>query len=74
MKSVAQKEFDKNYITSTEIAEEVGVSRPSVLNARRRGVLPDPISVGDDRIYIWDRQRARPHIDNWKMQREATAQ
>jgi predicted DNA-binding transcriptional regulator AlpA len=74
MKNIAQKTFEECYITSTEIAEEVGVSRPSVLNARRRGTLPNAISVGDDRIYIWDRQQVRPYIDNWKAQREVVHQ
>lgn len=74
MKNLAQDDFNTYYITSTEIAKVVGVSRPGVLKARRRGTLPDAISVGGDRIYIWDRQKVQPFINKWKQQRELIEQ
>lgn len=72
MPNAAQINFDKLYITSAEIASEVGVTRPAVLYARQRGTLPDAISVGEERIYIWVRETVRPYIDAWKREREQT--
>lgn len=63
----AQQRFSEQYITASEIAREVRVSRPSVMRARERNLLPDAVCVGDGNIYIWERSAVRPHIDAWKL-------
>lgn len=67
----AQDEFDETYITSTEICAELGVTRSTVLMGKKRGMLPDPISVNRPQqgahIVIWKRQAVRPYIDAWKI-------
>lgn len=66
--SRSQLDFDQKYITATEIAKLLGVSRTAVHHARRKGILPNPILIGSDMLYIWEREFIRPHIDVWKIQ------
>lgn len=66
MSNDLQTVFNKTYITAGEIATEVGVSRPSVHHARQRGMLPDPIMVGDNLVFVWVRDAVAPHIQKWK--------
>lgn len=63
----AQQRFDIKYITSTEIASELQVSRTALVNARHRGLLPAPIAVNGTNIYIWERSEVRPFVDAWKL-------
>jgi hypothetical protein len=63
----AQQRFDRLYIASSEICRELGVTRTTVLAARRRGLLPEPIAVNGCTLYIWERHVARPFIDAWKV-------
>lgn len=65
--TTAQERFDQLYITSTEIADELGIPRPTVLYARRRGMLPDCVAINDKQIYIWEREKVRPYLDAWKL-------
>jgi len=65
--SVSQKEFDSYYITATEIAREIGLTRVAVHYGRQRGILPNPIGVGDGLVYIWKRSEIKPYIDAWKF-------
>jgi hypothetical protein len=71
----AQEEFDAKYITSTEICRELNVTRASVVNARNRGVLPEPVRInrpnGDPHIMIWLREEAEPLIAVWRAELEA---
>lgn len=62
----SQLTFDETYISASEIEARCGVSRTAVLYARRRGVLPNAISVGDCRIYIWVRKEVEPHLKIWQ--------
>lgn len=63
----AQQRFDTLYISSLEIAERMRVSRPAVLHARRRGLLPDPVCVNDGQIYIWERAIVEPYMNAWEV-------
>lgn len=67
----AQQRFDRLYITSGEICETYGVSRTSVVNARRRGLLPDPIFTNDGHLAIWERERVTPFLKAWKVNLDA---
>lgn len=61
--SSQQRRFDETYVTAHEIAKTLNVSRTTVHHARKRGALPDPILVGPDLIYIWERVATQPYID-----------
>lgn len=63
----AQDRFDRLYITSGEICRSLNVSRPTVLQARRRKLLPDPIRVCGDAIYVWEREHVQPYLDAWRV-------
>lgn len=63
----AQEKFDSTYISSSEICRELGVSRAAIVNARRRGLLPDPVVVNDIQLYLWERETVRPYLDSWHL-------
>lgn len=67
----AQKRFDRTYISSTELQKILAVSRATILYARRRGDLPDPIVVNDGLINMWERDAIQPYIDKWKASLES---
>lgn len=63
----AQKEFDDVYVTSTEIAKELQVSRVAICQAVGRGFLPEPIKVNDGQITLFNRVKVKPYVDAWKF-------
>ncbi len=63
----AQERFDELYISSSEIARELGIARTTLMQARKRGLLPDPIIVNDGQVYLYEREKVRPNIDAWKI-------
>lgn len=63
----AQQRFDRLYISSSEICRALGVTRTTVLSARRRRLLPEPIAVNGSTLYIWERHTAQPYIDAWRL-------
>lgn len=65
--NAAQVRFDDMYISSTQIMTELGVSRPAVLHARRRGLLPEPIVVNQTQIYLWERATVAPYLEAWRI-------
>jgi predicted DNA-binding transcriptional regulator AlpA len=71
----AQIRFDKAYITSGEICDRLGLCRTSVLQAKKRGTLPDSVMVGGTML-IWERAKVEPYLDAWSLilrTRRATA-
>lgn len=64
---LAQLMFNKTYISGAEIVKEVGVTRPALLYARRRGLLPDPIVVSPS-VHLWIRADVKPSIEQWKAE------
>lgn len=66
-----QEEFDAKYITSTEICTTLEVTRASVVNARERGDLPEPLRInrpsGDCHIMFWLREEASPYVERWRV-------
>lgn len=67
----AQERFDELYITSSEICKELDVSRNVMVDARRRGALPEPISINGRHIYIWERKTIAPYLERWRAARKA---
>lgn len=63
----AQEKFDNTYISSSEICRELGVTRATIVNARRRGLLPDPVIVNDIQLYLWERKTVQPYLDAWSL-------
>lgn len=62
----AQERFDELYITSSEIGKVLNVSRPTIMSARKRGLLPDPIIVANQ-IFIWERESVKENIEAWRL-------
>lgn len=66
-----QEEFDKLYITSSEIRDSLGVSRTGMFHAIERGDLPDPIVIqrqdGAAYLFLWKRAEAEPLIERWRQ-------
>lgn len=67
----AQEEFDKTYITSSEICRELGIHRATIVQGRKRGRLPEPITLNGDQLMIWKREVVRPYLDDWKASLQA---
>jgi hypothetical protein len=63
----AQKEFDRVYITSSEICRILQISRASLVLARRRGTMPQPILVNDSQIHIWRRNDIQGILNSWQL-------
>lgn len=63
----AQARFDKTYISSVEILEELHVSRAAVCQARKRGLLPDAVVSHGGSMVLWERDKLRPNLDAWKL-------
>lgn len=63
----AQEEFDRTYITSSEICKELNITRATIVQGRKRGLLPDPVVINGAQIHIWPRSVVRPHLDAWKI-------
>lgn len=66
----AQKEFEELYITSSEIARTLGVTRAAIIQARQKGQLPDPIMV-EGHLTIWKRWFIVPYVEAWQKKRRA---
>lgn len=63
----AQEKFDRLYISSVEILNELKISRAAVCQARRRGMLPDAITSHGGSMVLWERDTIRPYLDAWKL-------
>jgi len=62
----AQTDFDRKYITTTEICKRLNVSRSTVHIARATGKLPHPIDV-QGQLFIWERVTVEPYLAAWKI-------
>ena len=73
----AQLEFDKKYISSTEVCQQLKVHRTTVLLATRTGRLPDPIVLrrpnGEPQIMLWERDTLAPVLVDWAKARAERA-
>lgn len=69
----AQDEFDKKYISSTEVCQTLGIHRTTVLHATRSGKLPDPVVLrrpnGQPQILLWCRETITPILTDWSNAR-----
>lgn len=67
----AQERFDAAYITSSEIAKRLNVTRPAIHFRRKANLLPDPISVYGQQLLIWERVEIEPWLVKWEAQLNA---
>lgn len=63
--NLTQEEFDRTYITTTEICRRLELSRSTVHVARATGKLPNPVDV-QGQLYIWKRADVEPYLQAWK--------
>lgn len=68
---LAQERFDRMYITSTEIAQRLNVTRPAIHFRRKAGLLPNAITVHGNQLSIWERDEIEPFIRQWEDQIQA---
>lgn len=66
----AQEEFDRDYITSSEICRLAGVSRLNVMQDKRRGNLPNPIEINGGQITVWKRVDVQVYLARHTVGRE----
>lgn len=66
IQTTAQSEFDQTYITGFEICQELNIPRSTLLRARERGKLPEPIMVPGVKAFIWERSKIASALDQWK--------
>lgn len=62
-----QQRFARLYISSSEICAKMNIARSSLLLARRRGLLPDPIAIPGCTMFVWERATVQPYLDAWKL-------
>lgn len=62
----SQEEFNRKYITASEIKDILGVTRTAIVLARKRGTLPPAIMVDNNVISMWERDFIMPYIEEWK--------
>lgn len=73
----AQEEFDKKYMSTTEVCLQLKVHRTTVLLALRTGRLPDAIVLrrpnGEPQVMIWERETIQPYLTEWAANRAQRA-
>ncbi len=62
-----QQRFDRLYISSAEILSELSITRTSISQARKRGLLPDAIVSHNGSMLLWERDKLRPNLEAWKL-------
>ena len=67
MSNAAQKTFDDRYITSSEISKVLGISRAAVSQGIGRGLLPNPISINNGQLVIFERDAVKPYLEFWSQ-------
>lgn len=58
--------FKRDYMTSTEICEEMGINRSTLVFGQKTGRIPPAIRVCGSHVFIWRRETIRPHLEAWK--------
>ena len=57
----AQAEFDRTYVSSTELCQRLGWSRENIRQRREAGALPEPVRVyrpdGGVLVQLWRREQ-----------------
>ena len=64
--NAAQELFDNTYITSFEICRDLNIERSTLLRARARNLLPEPVLIPGVNAFIWERSKVAAALDTWK--------
>lgn len=64
--STHQEDFDRKYISSSEICQTLGISRPALWSAKKNNKLPEPILVGSANLCLWLRTEVESIIAAWR--------
>ena len=67
MSNNAQEQFDSIYVTSSEIAKSLNITRSAMCQAIARGALPSPIKVNGGQITLYVRKEVEPFLAAWKL-------
>ena len=67
-----QQQFDNIYITSTSISIRLGLSRVTIMRARKTGKLPGSIEVTGN-VFLWERNTVEPYLKRWEALIDARA-
>lgn len=62
-----QEEFENTYITSSQLHKELGVTRKTITDMRKRKLLPEPIIVPGISCHIWKRSEVLQNVDAYKI-------
>lgn len=71
MVNKAQEKFDRDYISSSEICQSLDISRSALVAARRRGILPEPITIQGSLVFFWERDEVIPNLMKWRFNLQA---
>ena len=66
--SQAQRKFDEQYVSSTEVMERLQCGRVRLLHLKTSGTLPDPIRIRN-MLTLWERRTVEPIIRKLEQQR-----
>lgn len=70
----AQQNFQDRYISSTEICKYLNITRPALLQGRRRKQLPEPIVPQGANVCLWEREQVWPIIEQWRQELDSRRQ
>lgn len=65
--NIAQLEFDLKYISASEIMRDLSITRATLKYARDIKKLPEPISLNEGQVLIWERESVSSIIESWKQ-------
>lgn len=67
----AQQRFAEKYITSTEILNDLKISRTTLSYYRRVGKLKDPIVLSGGLVVLYERDQVTAFVAAWKQSLES---
>lgn len=63
---VTRYEFEKMFISSTEICKRLLINRSALAYARKAQNWPEPIIIDGINLHLWDREQVTPLIEEWE--------
>lgn len=63
---VTRHEFEKMFISSTEICKRLLINRSALVYARKAQNWPEPIIIDGINLHLWDREQVTPLIEEWE--------
>jgi len=61
-----QTVFQKTYICSSEITQNLGIDRATLSRAVHRGLMPHPIIISNGATHLWLRDEVASILKIWK--------